>query len=478
MSQVSKGFLWSGVERFSLQGISFLLSIIIARIVSPSSYGLIVMIQVFLSFSQLFIDGGFANALIQKKDRTEKDYNTVFIFNFVVAVFLYSILFLTAPLISNFYNEPALIPITRVISLNLLLSSLTIVQRTRLTINLNFKTQTKVGIVSVIVSGIIGVICAYSGLEVWSLVIQSLVSQAMSSFLLIYYSHWFPKIEFSQSSFQGLFNYGSKMLANNLLTNLYLNLYNLVIGKKYSSADLAYYNRGFTLSNFPSVNISDVLNRVIFPVLTQLQDNREKMLEAYYKYLRLSHYIILPLMALVIILAEPLIFIILGNKWLPSVIYLKIFSVTYMFHAWITQSTNIIAAVGQSGIILKYQFLKRTISLILLLSTISISVEAVCWGIMANSIIELLVNLYLDKKVLNVNPVEQLKSQLDIIIVVFLSSVAVWLFLFFVKNVYMQLIGGVFIGFALYVLFTFLFNLKEKSIYIDFYIKVKSYVSK
>ena len=283
MSQVAKGFLWSGIERFSIQGIGFILSIIIARIVSPSSYGLIVMIQVFLSFSQIFIDGGFANALIQKKDRTEIDYYTVFLFNLGVAIGLYVLFFLSAPYIADFYNEPQLTNLTRIISLNLIFSSLSIVQRARLTIALDFKTQTKAGLIAVVVSGTIGVICAYSGLEVWALVIQSLASQVIISLSLMYFSRWMPKMRFSINSFIKMFDYGSKLMANNVVTGIYINLANLIIGKKYSAVDLAYYNRGFTLSQFPSSNIAEIMNRIIFPVLSRVQDDRQQLIEKYLK---------------------------------------------------------------------------------------------------------------------------------------------------------------------------------------------------
>lgn len=465
MSKISSGFIWSGIERFSSRGISFLLGIVIARLVSPSAYGLIVMIQVFLSFSQLFIDSGFSNALIQKKNREEIDYYTVFIFNLATAFSIYAILFITAPFIADFYDEPLLTPITRVISLNLLISSLSIVQKTRLTIILDFRTQTKAGVISVIISGVIGIICAYSGLEVWALVIQGIVGQIIISALLIYFSHWMPKFRFSKASFVTLFGYGSKLLMNNVLTNVYLNIYNLLIGKKYSSADLAFYNRGYNLSLFPSVTIADILDRVIFPIITKLQDDYDKMIAAYYKYLRLSNYIILPIMAMLIVLANPLVSIVLTPKWLPIVPYLRIFSITYMFHAWILQSTNIIAAVGNTGILLKYQILKRSISFILLLCTIGISIEAICWGVMFNSVIEYSINLYLDKKVLGVNPIEQIKSQYNIIIIVVIMSIAVYFFKSLSDNTYIQLFGGGSIGLLVYTILTFIFNLEEKYIF-------------
>lgn len=465
MSKVSKGFIWSAVERFSIQGISFILGIIIARIISPSAYGLIVMIQVFLSFSQLFIDGGFANALIQKKDRNEIDYYTVFIFNMAVAVCLYLLFFILAPHIARFYEEPQLTSITRVISFNLIFSSISIVQKIRLTINLDFKTQTKAGLLSVIISGIIGVICAYSGFEVWALVIQSIVSQIVISLALMYYSRWTPKLVFSKESFRGLFRYGSKLLANNILTSLYLNLYNLVIGKKYSSAELAFYNRGYSLSIFPSVTVAEVLDRVIFPILTSLQDTRDKMIEAYYRYLRLSNYIILPIMAIFIVLANQFVEVVLTPKWLPAVPYLRIFSLTYMCHAWILQSTNIIAAIGNTDIILKFQLIKRGVSLLLFVCTIFISVEAVCWGIMINSIIELTINLFLNKKVLGIKLSKQLHSQLSIVVIVLLMSIIVWLFVLVTSNIYIQLFVSAFLGVCIYIGLTFLFKLEEANIF-------------
>ena len=398
MSQVSRGFAWSAVERFSVQGISFFLSIIIARIVSPSAYGLIVMVQVFLSFSQLFIDGGFANALIQKKDRNETDYCTVFFFNLGVAIFLYMLLFFLAPVIANFYEEPQLTSITRVISLNLILSSLAIVQKTRLTINLDFKTQTKAGLVAVIISGTIGVICAYRGFEVWALVIQGLVNQFIISVTLMYFSRWKPKLIFSGQSFKRLFSFGSKLMLSNILTSIYVNVTNLVIGKKYSSADLAFYNRGFTLSQFPSTNLSDVMNRVIYPVLTRVQDDLDSLRSEYLKYLHLTHYIILPLMGLLLVLAEPLIEVLLTPKWLEAVPYLKIFCLNFMFYPLQQQAGNPVAAIGHSGVLLKAQIIKRIVALGILVVTLTISIPAVCWGILASSAFEAVVNVLICRK--------------------------------------------------------------------------------
>lgn len=469
MSQVARGFVWSGIERFSVQGIGFILSIVIARIVSPSAYGLIVMIQVFLSFSQIFIDGGFVNALIQKKDRTEIDYYTVFIFNMIMAVALYGIFFITAPIIAGFYNEPLLTSLTRVIALNLIISSLSIVQRAKLTIELDFKTQTKAGIISVIVSGIIGVICAYSGLEVWALVIQGLVGQIIISLSLIYFSRWLPKMQFSVDSFKKMFNYGSKLMANNIITSIYINLANLIIGKKYSAADLAFYNRGFTLTQFPSVNIAEVLNRIIFPVLSKLQDDRQKLIEAYLRYLHLSNYIILPLMMLLIVLARPLIEVLLTDKWLPAVPYIQIYSLNFMLYAAMMQTGNPVAAIGHSGILLKYQFVKRGVSFILLIATVGISITVLCWGILVSSIFELLINMYVLRKDLGVGFREQVLPQMDVVFSICTMGLCVYLWTLLVNNACLQLFAGGGIGLMAYFLATFMFNMREKEMLLQLY---------
>lgn len=470
MSQVARGFVWSGIERFSVQGIGFLLSIIIARIVSPSAYGLIVMIQVFLSFSQIFIDGGFVNALIQKKDRTEIDYYTVFIFNMVMAILLYGLFYIAAPFIADFYEESQLTIITRVIALSLIISSLSIVQRAKLTIELDFKTQTKAGILSVIISGVIGVICAYSGMEVWALVIQGLVGQIIISFSLLYLSRWMPQLQFSMTSFKKMFNYGSKLMANNIITSIYINLANLIIGKRYSAADLAYYNRGFTLTQFPSTNIAEVMNRIIFPVLTPLQNDRKRLIETYIKYLHLSNYIILPLMMLLIVLAYPLVEILLTEKWLPAVPYIQIFSLNFMLYAIMLQTGNPVAAIGHSGILLKYQFVKRAVSFIILIITVGISVTAVCWGILISSIFEVIINMYVLKKDLGVGFYKQIKPQLDVVFLTLLVGGFVYIWTVYVSNAYLQLFVGTLLGLVLYLVSTFMFNLREKNMIQQIYV--------
>ena len=282
---LKKGILWSSIERFSVQGISFLLSIIIARLITPGEYGLIAMLTIFMAIAQSFVDSGFGNALIQKKDRDEVDYSTVFYFNLVISIILYVVLYLCAPLIAKFYNQPLLMPVTRWIALNLIFNSLSLVQRTRLNIDLNFKLQAKISLSAVIISGIIGITLAYRGYGVWALVTQSLSNNFLSTVLLWISTHWIPLPIFSKRSFVKLFSFGSKVLASGLLHTIYLNLYSLVIGKFYNAADVGFYNRAYSISQYPSTNIVMIITRAIYPVQCAHQDDDKWLTDNFLQYL-------------------------------------------------------------------------------------------------------------------------------------------------------------------------------------------------
>lgn len=237
-SQTIKGVVWSTIERFSMQGVQFLLGIIMARLLTPDDYGLIGMIFVFISISQVFIDGGFTNALIQKKNRNETDFSTVFYINLIISILFYIILYITAPFIAQYYEQPLLTDLTRVYSINLILNSLVAVNRTKLMIAVDFKTQTKISFTAALISGIIGVSCAYLGYGVWAIVIQALVAASLNIILSFYFVKWIPLWTFSIESFKNLFSFGSKLLVSSLISNVYSNLYVFVIGKKFSAHSL------------------------------------------------------------------------------------------------------------------------------------------------------------------------------------------------------------------------------------------------
>jgi len=473
MSKVSKGLIWSFVERFSTQGIGFVISIIIARLVAPEIYGLIALIQVFISFAQVFIDSGFGNALIQRQNRKEIDYHTVFIFNMIISSVLYLIFFFSAPLISAFYEEPRLTLITRFVALNLIISALCIVQRTVLTINLDFKTQSKASIIAMIVSGVVGIILAYKGFEVWALVVQQLIMQLLQAVILMSLSFWRPRLQFSINSFSEMFRFGSKLLVNNLVTSLYINFANLFIGKYYSPASLAFYNRGFHLSMLFSTNIESVMQRIIYPLTCEAQSDREKLVCVYYKYLHLSNYIILPLLVLMAVLSEPLISVLLTDEWLPTAEYLTLFSINFLVYAWIDQSGSLVNAVGRSDLILKGTFIKRPMAFGLLFVSVFISVRAVCIATIVSTYFELLVNLYYAKKVTKITYFEQLKSQIDVICVNVLMGISVYLVTLIHCSMFIKLVIGVVVGVVLYLLLTYIFKLQEWGVITQFFDRLK-----
>ena len=314
-SKTVSGVLWSAVERFSLQGVQFVINILMARLLLPSDYGMIGMLAVFLQISQTFVDSGFSDALVQKKDRTETDLSTVFYFNIVISVLLYVLLFISAPYIAQFYRMPELTLVTRIIMLNLIFSSFTAVPKTILTIRIDFRTQSKISLISAIISGVVGIIMAYKGTGVWALVAQTLLNAILITFLFFCCVNWRPLRIFSKASFQGLFSFGSKLLFSRLIHALYYNLYAIVIGRQYSSIELGYYTRAEQFAIFPSGNINAIISRVTFPILSSIQDDDKRLALAYRKYIRLASFLIFPLMIGLAAIAEPLVSFLLSAKW-------------------------------------------------------------------------------------------------------------------------------------------------------------------
>ncbi|MDE6340273.1 MAG: lipopolysaccharide biosynthesis protein, partial [Muribaculaceae bacterium] len=310
-----KGTVWSTIERFSVQGIQFVVMIIMARILTPADYGLVGMLAIFIAISQSLIDSGFSQALIRKQDRTEVDNSTVFYFNIGVGILLYFLLFFSAPFIALFYNEPQLIPITRVIGLSLVFNSFTVVQRAILTINLDFKTQAKASFIGAILSGAVGIYMAYTGFGVWSIVWQQITNLFIVTILLWILSQWKPIFAYSWESFMELFGFGSKLLISGLLETIFRNLYLIVIGKFFKVSDLGYYTRAHQFTDFASSNITGVFQRVTYPVLCTIQDDDASLSDVYRKLLKTSAFIVFPLMMGLAAVAEPMLISFLTEKW-------------------------------------------------------------------------------------------------------------------------------------------------------------------
>jgi O-antigen/teichoic acid export membrane protein len=419
---LTNGLMWSAIERLSTQGISFLLGLVVARLVLPSEYGLVAMLNIFMAIAQTFIDSGVGNALIQKKNRSDVDFSTVFYFNIAISVVLYILMYVSAPLIANFYNQPRLVEITRWSSLSLIIMSLALVQRTILTINLNFKGLAKISLVSIVLSGVIGVYTAYRGWGVWALVIQSIANNFFNTMLLWVNTKWYPSLSFSVNSFKQLFTFGSKLLASGMLHTIYLNLYSLVIGKFYNVSDVAYYNRAYSISQMPSANLSFIFNRTVYPIQCEHQDDNKWLSETFLKYLKTSCFVIFPLMTILAAIAKPLVVIILTDRWSPIAPLVSILSIAYMFIPVMTINNQILNVKGRSDLFFRAEVIKKIVAIVILCLTLPFGIYVLCMGVILYNIFDMLLIISYAKKVIPTGYKNQFIALIPITVVVLVAG--------------------------------------------------------
>lgn len=404
------GVKWSAIGRFSTQGISFLIGLILARILSPSDYGVTGMVAIFFAIAQTFIDSGFGSALIRKQDCTDVDYSTAFYFNAVVGLVFCLLLSLAAPFIAEFFNTPILEDIVVVMSINMFISSLSIVQTARLTAAVDFKSQAKINLVTTIFSGVVGIAMAYNGFGVWSLVWQGVFANLLRTILLLFATKWYPKWQFSKESFKYLFNFGSKILTASLLHTVYSNLTTLIIGKYYTAKDLGYYSRGESMANLPSTNITAILQSVTYPILSKIQDDDKRLIQVYRKYIAVTSLVIFFGMFLLAALAKPLILTLLTEKWLQSVIFLQVFCFALMFDHLCQLNLNILYVKGRSDLVLRLEVIKKTISISMLVAAIPFGVLAICLSRAIYTQIAVIINTYYTGKLFGLGYFAQVRD--------------------------------------------------------------------
>ncbi len=434
-----RGVAWSFVERFSVQGVTFALELIIARLVGPENFGLIAMLAIFMSVSQVFIDGGFSSALIQRQERSEADFSTVFYINIAISLVLYAALFVGAPAIARFFNQPILEPVTRVYSLNLVINSLVAVNKTKLTIAVDFKTQSKISFFSALLSGLFGVSLALMGWGVWALVWQTLVSAVLNVLISFYYVRWFPRAPFSTLSFHRLFAFGSKLLVANLISALYAKIYDLVVGKKFSSGLLGLYSRADKFNQFASSNISGILQRVSFPVLSEIQDDDARLLGAYRQYLQMSALVVFPLIMGLCGIARPLIQLLLGQEWMGCVPLMQILSFAYLWDCVVMVNLNLIYVKGHSDYVLRLEVVKKCIAFAILLATLPFGLVPICLGRVAYAIISFYLNTYYTRKLLNYGFATQLRELMPLIVLSLMVAGLGWLCSWWLSNPWLAL---------------------------------------
>lgn len=409
-NKITSNFIWRFAERTGAQLVAFVVSIILARLLDPSEYGTVALITIITTILQVFVDSGLGNALIQKKDADNIDFSTVFFTNVIFCLILYILLFLSAPLIAKFYDDTSITAYIRVLGLTVLISGLKNVQQAYVSRNMLFKKFFLSTLAGTLVAGVVGIIMAYGGFGVWTLVFQQVINLTIDTLILWITVKWRPEFVFSLSRLKSLFSYGWKLLVSSLLEAVYSNLSSLIIGKKYTSSDLAFYNQG---DKFPKVivaNINSSIDSVLLPVMSNDQDNREKVKNMLRRSIKVSVYIMAPLMAGLAFCARSIVGLILTDKWLPCVFFLQVFCFVYMFYPIHSANLNAIKALGRSDLFLKLEIEKKIVGIIVLLSTMFINVKTMAIGLFFSSIISQLINASPNKKLLDYGYFDQLKD--------------------------------------------------------------------
>ncbi|MCQ2228949.1 MAG: lipopolysaccharide biosynthesis protein [Bacteroidales bacterium] len=437
------GLIWSAVERFAVQGVQFLVMLIMARLLTPDDYGLLGMAAVFIALSYSLVDSGFSQALIRKQNRTEVDNSTVFYFNIVVGVIVYIVCFSIATLIADFYEKEELSPIIRSLCLVTIINSFAVVQRAQLTILIDFKSQAKASLISAIISGCIGIYLAYSGYGVWSLVWQQLIAAIINTSVLWLYSKWRPNLLFSWVSFRELFSFGSKLMISGLLDTIYKEIYPIIIGKLFNASSLGHYTRAKHFSEFPSSNLTGIIQRVTYPVLCEIQDEENRLREVYRRFLKMSAYVIFPLMICLSAVSIPFIKVAIGDQWLFCAKLLQIICFAMMWYPIHAINLNLLQVKGRSDLFLKLEIVKKIISIIVIVFTVPYGLVVMCYGQIVNSLIALIINTHYTGKLIGLGFMNQVKDLLPTIVLSMVMFVfVIYLQELIVSDIMKLLVGG------------------------------------
>lgn len=470
------GIFWNGLERITIQGSSFVLSIILARLLTPHDYGTIGMLTIFLTFSNVFVDSGFSRALIQKQDRTEFDCSTILIFNITVSCILYVILFLASPLISRFYRTPELVSLQRVFFIIIVLNSFKVVQSAQLQIKLDFRNIALINTISVIVSGIIAVFIAYKGFGVWTLVIQQLLCAFISTVLFWIIGKWIPKTGFSKESFKKLFGFGSKLLVAAFLSTTVNNIHNLVIGKKYNPESLGLYTRAQHFPELISSTCYSVLNNVTFPMMSALQTEQELLIKIFSRLIKISALVAFPAMVGISVLSKQIILVLLGEKWILAADLLFWLALANVFFPLNALNLNLLNAIGRSDLFLKVDMSKIPIVILMMIITFPINLKAVVVGKTVAAFVYFYIDAFMIGRLYNFGALKQLAHCWKIIMATIVMGMMVAFSTCFLENNLLSLVSEIVIGIAVYVLMLFLLKEEELSFMINKIFKRKKYM--
>lgn len=418
--------MWSAIDNVAQFGVGFIVSIVLARILSPDDYGLIGIITIFTTVCTAIINGGFSNALIRTQKPTDEDYNSAFICNLLISILLYAIVFICSPMIADFFNRQELVALTRVSSFTMIIGALAIVQQTRLTKRIDFKTQTKITLIASILSGIVGIALALMGFGVWALVVQGIVAQTLRTVLLWFFNHWVPSIRFSKESFNRLFGFGWKLMVSGILDSLWTQLYQVIVGKFYSPATLGQYTRAKQFSTMFSSNLTMVIQRVTYPVLSDIQDEKERMITAYRKIIKTTMFMTFALMFALGAVYEPLLYCLIGPKWHEAATYLPLICLVGSLYPLHAINLNMLQVQGRSDLFLGLEILKKIIGIAPLMIGALIGIFPMLYTSVFTSIICYFLNSYFPGKLLGYTSWMQIKDVAPSFVISMIMAVVVY----------------------------------------------------
>lgn len=379
-SKAASGLAWTSFEKVGQEVIQFVIGIIIARILAPEDFGVVGMTAIFLALANTIVDSGFGSALIQKKDRTEADYSTCFYFNILVGLAIYGILWIAAPWIADFYRTPILTDVVRVLGIAFIINSLSISQTARMTAEMQFRQMSVITIVAQLVTGLVGLVLAMTGWGVWALVFQQIASGAVRLIGMEIALKWVPSLQFSRQSLRHLFGFGSKILCSSIINTVYNNLYTLVIGRAFLPSDVGYYTRANQTAALPTSSLTQVVMKVAYPMMAQVQDDVERLRNAYTKFLRAQLFVIFPVLLGIAALAEPLFLVLLGEKWLPAVPLLQVLCLGMLFDPLTVINLNILYVKGRTDLVLRLELIKKPIAFLILFLSLNFGLMWLCAG--------------------------------------------------------------------------------------------------
>lgn len=450
--KTARSSIWTAVEKFSTLGIQFIVSLVLARLLLPSHYGMVAMLSVFIGISNEIVSCGVGNAIIRKEECKSIDYSTAFYFNISLGITMYLILYIVSPLVSSFYKMGILCPLLRLTGLTLIINSFSIVQNAIVSKQLQVEKRAVISLSAVLFSGTIGILMAYYGFGVWALAWQTIISSSLTCVLLWIFTGWKPKFEFSCSSFKYLWNFGSKMLLTGIVSSLYRNIYSIIIGKIYNPSSLGFFNRGQSLGSIFQGISEKIFMSNSLAIMSPLQKDNERLVHVYREYIKLACFITFPISFLVALLAKPFVLLILTDKWYDCILFIQIFSISSLFYAANSVNLNLLQVYGRSDYTLKSELIKKTIGLlsVFLMLHEGILALAVVGSIM--NVLSYFINLYYAKKVSGLSYFSQMKDIIPLIFICLIMSIPVFFIVQIINNSLLVLILGSVTGLLIYLI--------------------------